>query len=224
MNKLTGIFAVAAIALTTSVAPAVQIVQTKNYADIPNFDVPLTFDYFNNALGTLDSVTIEVSMSTSGGFGIVDNDGVDQATVTIETLVQAAASSVDVFMPGAVASTSINANFSLAGEGAGPDGAAIDGSAPDGATLNVPVGTFSSGVLGTTAVQRNTFIGVGTYDIILDAMQETDILVGGGVATGNNPASVDGFVRVIYDYTPIPEPASLALIGLGGLTLIRRRR
>jgi hypothetical protein len=224
MNKLTGMLAAAIVATAASIAPANQIIQTENYGNIPNFAVPLTFNYFDGTLGTLNSVTIEVSMSTSGGFGIVDNDAVDPATVTIETIIKADATSGDVFMPSASAMTSVNAAFSLASESSGPDGAAIDGSAPDGGTLNVPVGTFSSGIVGTSAAQRNTFIGVGTYDIDLDASQSTIITVGGGVATGNNPATVDGFVRVIYDYTPIPEPTSVALLGLGSLVGLARRR
>jgi MYXO-CTERM domain-containing protein len=218
----------AVMGMVASTAPALTITQTKNYGDIPNFSVPLTFDYFDTNLGTLDSVTIEVSMTTAGGFGIVDNDSGTTASVTIKTDVSATATSSDVFLPSAVALTSVNQAFNLDPEDG--DGAAIDGAAPDGGTLNVPVGTFSSGVLGTTAGQRATFgqAGGGTYTIDLNALQNTFITVGGGVATGNNPASVSGFVEVIYNYTegnPVPTPAAAGMIlGLGGLGLLRRRR
>ena len=50
-----------------------------------------------------------------------------------------------------------------------------------------------------------------------------DLTVTGPVGTTNTPRSSIAGIQII-DTTPVPEPSSTALLGLGGLALILRRR
>ena len=68
------------------------------------------------------------------------------------------------------------------------------------------------------------FIGTGTFSVPVE-------LSGGFVLSGVSDSSLnvsdfqgDGLVEVTYDYEVIPEPATMTLLGLGGLAMLRRRR
>ncbi len=46
----------------------------------------------------------------------------------------------------------------------------------------------------------------------------------GGGGLGGGGADLTGTSSVTYDYVPVPEPAMLALLGLGGLAMLKLRR
>ena len=61
----------------------------------------------------------------------------------------------------------------------------------------------------------------GNY-ILVSGQTASTLTINGQTRDGVNRGSIAGFI--IEDTTPVPEPSSTALLGLGGLALILRRR
>lgn len=72
------------------------------------------------------------------------------------------------------------------------------------------------------------YIGVGNFVVNLTSVGGWTFQVNGsgeqGLATVLFNSQLDGKVYVKYDFEEIPEPASLGLMAIGGLMMIRRRR
>ncbi len=217
--------------LVVMIAPsamAALILETETFTG----DNTLTFDQFNTSLGTLTSIEIVFDLSIDNGWLIADNDGVDQANVIIELGAVAAISSTDVSLidgslqpvVGSLVASTAAAVSLAADNGDGPGN--VDASAPDGTTLyGGPDSDSDSGFISALAFAG--YIGTGTFDIVV-AVTELIDLGGLGDIEGSfsavdilNPSSS---VRVNYTYTPIPEPTTMALLGLGSVILSRKRR
>jgi len=78
-------------------------------------------------------------------------------------------------------------------------------------TTDVPAADFAS------------FEGLGVFDQVYASDATFNIGATGSVFVGGD-AQFDGAAVVTYTYSPAPEPATLALLTLGGLTLLRGRR
>lgn len=202
---------------------AATLVQTDGAALIDvgrMFAVPLEFNQFNPALGTLDGVTLDLSAFFSGTIGIENvSSSPDVAHGIIAGTVTAATSD---------ASLSVVVNPSAAGPS--HDFTAFDGildfAGTSGAT-DMVTGTPATG--STTApppvAALAEFIGGGEIFLTLTA---TSFPIAEGRETESVTETADAHTTDVltYRYTPfaVGEPASASILMVGLFGLWRRRR
>jgi len=168
--------------------------------------VDFVIPYFNSALGTLNAVTITLDGQVSTLFSITST----QANTRNTTANSAA--EIAIAALGLSISSTGSQNVSV----------------PGGATVNVgPVlGTGTKTIDGIVA----DWIGSGNRLLSAEAFGNSGTSGGGNLDTSVQTWA-NGTLTVVYDYTvpapaAVPEPASMALIGLGalGLAAVRRRK
>lgn len=88
--------------------------------------------------------------------------------------------------------------------------------------------TSSPSMLAMAPADFAVFYGTGSYNLPLTTTQTSIVSVLGGHSNGDvgTATNVTGSVLVTYHYTtaPVPEPSTLAAVGLGALGFVRRRR
>ena len=170
---------------------------------------------FDPSLGTLNAV--DITLSNSGALGAVS-----------VSLTGAPGDNVDAHGNGLFAID-------------GPDGVLMTGGSSGDATctiepdetaceINTPLGaaTLSPNPVRISSA-LSPFEGTGTFDLTVNLMASAptvEFTNGASVNSASANFSWIGDLGVSYEYTPGPEPASLALLGLGlaGLCVARRRR
>jgi len=202
------------------IANAVTMTQTDSFTgSVLDFARVSTFNKFDSSWGTLTSVTVSVGLQIDSGSFIADNDSDQPASVTFTYQVNGALTSGDVFIsPGVNLSISDNVGLTLGvenGDGVG----VIDGTGPDGTYI-----TPSSSLYTTAQVMANPvfFVGSGTFDTLFSSARLFNIAGGSGIEGGYTNMTGTGSVEVVYEY--VPEPATLALLGLGSLVLRKKRK
>lgn|GEM_PF-3195352 len=187
------------------------ITQTRNYTGTPNFSRNLQFNQFNPALGTLQSIRVQMNMNTAGGYLSADNDGDTPAVASVQLGANGGIRSDQVNLLnnsfgaiGANMSVATGSTLNLAADdGDGPSN--VDPSAPDGATHIG--GTDSQSADDTVnpavfATPGKSYVGTGSYTVIMDANALIDFGGLGGVEGGFGPPTVDGEVTITYEYIP----------------------
>ncbi len=218
------ILAAVSVLLFTVQVHATQIVQTAPYSGVLDIADSFTFDYFDTLGGTrvLDSVQLKITMEAlSGGF-IADNDSAQTANINYEYSILGSLSSSDVFISSSVGAKITDTVPLVLAADNGDGTGVIDSSGPDGALIDLTGESDFFQSLLTSSF--GTFIGTGTYEIDLNTSRTFNISGGSGVEGGFSNIAVEGDIEVTYNYHVIPEPATLSMLTLGGLSLLARHR
>ena len=178
---------------------------------------------FDPDLGVLTMVTLELTANTTGNSIAWDNEATTASDVDlgIGSNVTATALTVlaTVASPMHIESSSVTADE--VGDGGG------DFAGPDSFTVADGAGTDTQSNSTTTASDLLLFTGPngapGTFAVWLEADQKTFLETDGGSGPINPaPGNASGTIKVTYTY--VPEPATMSLLALGGLALLRRKR
>lgn len=165
----------------------------------------LSVPQFNPALGTLTEVTLQLDGSSDGGSIEFTASGSGSITLGIGSTIQ-------VSGPASLVALANPKNTQL-----------YTGLvASDVRTLNGTPTTDSDTQTLTTGLAPYIGLSSVAFDLFADGDFSSS-----GSATGSAVSSFPTFdfdVTVTYEYTAIPEPASLILLGLGSVALISRRR
>lgn len=241
-----------AIGLMLSLASASRsatITQMVTFDTVPDDSINHIYDKFNPALGILNSVRWELSGTALGGTLAVDNDGVAGGSVTLETGVHGSLSGdvsileAVVLLEWAGLDFTTSATETLAADGAYPlpetsigpisgvpDGSGFDfdlpstGGSTDFFSLSL-VSEAETGMLEIDSSVWGQYTGAGgTFSMDLDLSNVLKITGLGGLQIGFIPSDIAGDLELIYEYTPVPEPSTYALIIAGiGLMSLRHR-
>ena len=198
------------------------IVQKQNFSGVTGFSANLTFNKFN-ASGALTSVKITLNLQITGGSLIIDNDSNDPAIGTFEFGTNAVLGSTNVSMAGGPGTAQALNYLSVYLEGNYNDG--DNDFSPDPPDGNLYNGSNVSDIKSGLISNLIQYEGNGTYNIAVLTSLHTEHNITGKFEYYANPLpAASGYVEVVYTYDPIPEPATICLLGLGALSLIRRKK
>ncbi len=217
------------------VASAATIVQTQNFAFVPNGSQVLTFNKFDTIGGTrtLLSVTITVTLNKTGGSFEVDNDSASGGTISLTHTVQGALTSslgssslLDTSFAGIGSSGTLNAVSSLNNQAvSATTGDATNTFNSTGLGDNIvfnPADQTASSSGTVNSLFTSMYAGSGTFTNTLAADQLVSATGLGGLQQSFTVSNVSGDVTITYNY--VPEPASTMLGGLGVIVLLTRHR
>lgn len=219
MKKLLALAIGSLVSLGAAASPLLTTPETlstglKNTNGIDN---PLTFAKFDTTLGTLTSVHIQLTGYEETGYTATDLGGAtntfvftNNVTVNLNTLTGTTLTTV---LPTVTDTQTVGALgvYSSAG---------------------FPARALTNTVIGPEAVFLDAatlalFVGPGTITLNTNATSANSV-IGTGDITSTILTRYDATASIWYDYevatTPVPEPTSMALIGLGALGLAAARR
>ncbi len=236
-KKLTCLAFVAALLMLVTPAQA-DIIQTQTFGpQVPNFFPVTTFDKYTGYASDITGIIVELSLTSVGGLGQVDNESGSVANVHVEFGTSGFLISGGPTLPTALTNpavpvtTTTGADFVLAaddGDGSGVDtGGADYGEVVGGSVTN----SLSGSVL---SANYSDYVGTvgSTFNITGVISTYLEVTGASGISQGSTPPTANGFVKVTYQLAPgtgVPEPGTMLLFasamgGLGAWRLRRRRK
>lgn len=172
---------------------------------------------FDPSIGTLTKVTFELFANTSSGTIAWDNEALIASDVTLgigaEVTAKALTALTAVAVPLQTGTSSVDADNDGAADFIGTDSFSVTGG----------TGSDTDSVSTTVPAELALYIGTGSFDVLMSSGTETFLSTTGGYGPIDPVTGItDGTVKVTYTY--IPEPATMSLLALGGLALLRRKR
>lgn len=215
------IFALAALAAAACSASALETVcYDASYSlSRTNWDSSIVLPKFDPALGTLISVSWSVSGTVEGSVAF---ESLDASSAMINTALSATISlarpdntPLQIIIP-------IVSNMDTV--------TAFDGTSDFGGTSGKTYAGLSSSATGSSSSSASADLALFTAGFVGETISLPVTATGSSTGSGagnllllfNTFASAD--VDVCYTYVPIPAPGALAVLGLGGLVVGRRRR
>ncbi len=227
-TKLQAVCLATGLAVTASAAP---IVQTKSVSThTPDYSETLTFNQYSS-VWALESIEVIITLAMFGGQMEFDNDSEQIAEVFGMFGVRGRLTSSDVSLndgsgnPWLNVNNTVSASFELDPTTGDPINEFNNTGLGDYASFAGP--SFGNAqVVSISAfidpAYFDDFVGSGTFGILYTATQRTVTDLAGGVQSATTASQAFASVQVIY--TPVPEPGSMALGGIGAMLLFWRRR
>ena len=210
-------FAAVALLCAAGAANGAIVLQTQPYGfPLSPGAQTLTFDKFDTSLGVLT----KVELFLSGFLG---------ATATAENDSTLAAPDFGLSLSGNMSATFetlsaiglVNTVFSQALD-ATDNGGVANGSGPDFHDFGAVGDVFGDN--DSTNAGLAAYNGPGTIDCFLNGSAGFSFEGTTDATLGIDSLGTIGEVSVVYTYDPVPAPGAMALLGLGGIAALRRRR
>ena len=175
---------------------------------------------FDPSQGTLTKVTLTLDSSSSGGSIAWDNESSAPTDVELAIGAQVTASALSTLT--AVATPLQTGTIT----GIGPDSDGVaDFIGSDSFMVIAAVASNSDSHSTNTPGELALFTGLDTFDVTLASITKASSMISGGYGpTETEPGITEGWVTVTYEYTTTPEPATVGMLGLGGIFLFKRKR
>jgi len=234
MSRLSLFISVVLLVMVFGAVPslnAVLITHSANFGGVPGFESALSLPKFDSSLGILNGIRFRLDLAIDNGWILADNDS-DSAVnpeVTFGVAVYLSSSDVvllnNAYQPIFGITEALNTTqMSLAAD----DGDGVNDVSPDGPDAQLLQGE-------TVSVSRSDdinpmflagFIGSGSYNVSIFASSVVNFGGLAGIEGSFSPAVVESAssLSVIYDYSPIPEPATIILLLTGVAVTFRRKK
>ena len=221
MTRISILSAVVAVCLLVGGTSAQASLISWNSATFNNLPIgdntSVTLDQFDTSLGTLTKVILKIEADTSGGSIQWDNEAGNPSTVTLGIGGELTATGPDalvvIAVPLQLDSGSVSADEAADGAGdfSGPDAFAVTTASGNDTDEDSLTSGFDS------------YKGTGTFNVSIESVAETYLSTSGGFGPINPQTGIaNGTVTVTYEY--IPEPGTMAMLALGGISVLLRRR